>query len=86
MVLRPLIYLASWLFEFHPSEIKIIHATCCRFQSDGGDHMGEHKDDEEELVKGSPIASLSLGQERDFVFRHQDARGASAKVGLCFIE
>jgi len=47
--------------------------------ADGGDHMGEHKDDEEELVKGSPIASLSLGQERDFVFRHQDARGASAK-------
>jgi len=42
--------------------------------ADGADHMGEHKDDEEELVKGSPIASLSLGQSRDFVFRHQDAR------------
>jgi len=47
--------------------------------ADGRDHMGEHKDDEEELVKGSPIASLSLGQSRDFVFRHQDARGGAAK-------
>jgi len=48
--------------------------------ADGRDHMGEHKDDEEELVRGSPIASLSLGQARDFVFRHQDARaGAKAK-------
>jgi len=42
--------------------------------ADGHDHMGEHKDDEEELVKGAPIASLSLGQPRDFVFRHQDAK------------
>jgi len=47
--------------------------------ADGRDHMGEHKDDEEELEIRSPIASLSLGQERDFVFRHQDARGAAAK-------
>lgn len=42
--------------------------------ADGQDHMGEHKDDEEELVSGSSIASLSLGQTRDFHFRHQDQR------------
>ena len=54
--------------------------------TDGRDHMGEHKDDEEELVRGSPIASLSLGQARDFVFRHQDARaGAKAKVRIVFL-
>ncbi|CAE1260621.1 ALKBH2 [Acanthosepion pharaonis] len=29
---------------------------------DGRDHMGEHKDDEKELVKRSPIASLSLAK------------------------
>lgn len=46
---------------------------------DGRDHMGEHKDDEKELVKQSPIASLSLGQERDFVFRHECARGSQNK-------
>ena len=43
---------------------------------DGNDHIGEHKDDEYELVRRSPIASLSFGEARDFVFRHQDSRGA----------
>lgn len=46
-----------------------------RYQ-DGNDHMGEHKDDESELVSRSPIASLSFGEARDFVFRHQDCRGS----------
>lgn len=41
--------------------------------------MGEHKDDERDLTPGYPIASLTLGQARDFVFRHQDARGKHAK-------
>ena len=36
--------------------------------------MGEHKDDERELDTNTPIASLSLGQERNFYFRHQDSR------------
>ncbi|XP_061674335.1 DNA oxidative demethylase ALKBH2 isoform X2 [Syngnathoides biaculeatus] len=42
---------------------------------DGQDHMGEHRDDEKELDPLSPIASVSLGAARDFVFRHRDARG-----------
>lgn len=41
----------------------------------GTQHMGEHRDDEKELLKNAPIASLSLGQERDFVFKHKDTRG-----------
>ena len=45
---------------------------------DGNDHIGEHKDDEHELVPKSPIASLSFGEARDFVFRHQDSRGANS--------
>jgi len=45
---------------------------------DGDDHMGEHRDDEKDLVSGHPIASLSLGQQRDFVFKHADARGKNA--------
>ncbi|XP_067650376.1 DNA oxidative demethylase ALKBH2-like [Haliotis asinina] len=55
---------------------------------DGCDHIGEHKDDEKDLVKGHPIASLSLGQPRDFVFKHQDARGknASRKINPVKIE
>ena len=47
--------------------------------NDGNDHMGEHRDDEADLVPRSAIASVSLGQARDFVFRHRDARGSGAK-------
>ena len=42
-----------------------------RYQ-DGRDKMGEHKDDEKELDPNAPIASLSFGEERDFIFKHQD--------------
>ncbi|XP_028312272.1 DNA oxidative demethylase ALKBH2 [Gouania willdenowi] len=42
---------------------------------DGRDHMGEHRDDERELDPLWPIASVSLGATRDFIFRHRDARG-----------
>jgi alkylated DNA repair dioxygenase AlkB len=31
--------------------------------------MGFHKDDETELDPAVPIASLTLGAERDFIFR-----------------
>ncbi|XP_025415080.1 DNA oxidative demethylase ALKBH2-like isoform X2 [Sipha flava] len=40
----------------------------------GEDHMGEHRDDEIELDKMVPIASVSLGQTRKFVFKHTDVR------------
>lgn len=36
--------------------------------------MGEHRDDETELDPKTPIASVSIGEPRDFVFRHRDAR------------
>jgi len=41
---------------------------------DGNDKMGDHKDDEKELAKNASIASLTLGAERDFVFKHQDRK------------
>lgn len=43
---------------------------------DGLDHIGEHRDDERELERNVPIASLSFGQVRDFVLRHKDTRGS----------
>uniref|UniRef100_UPI0037E78395 DNA oxidative demethylase ALKBH2 n=1 Tax=Semicossyphus pulcher TaxID=241346 RepID=UPI0037E78395 len=46
---------------------------------DGQDHMGEHRDDERELDPLCPIASVSLGAARDFVFRHRDARGKQSR-------
>lgn len=33
-----------------------------------------HRDNEPDLDEGAPIASISLGAERDFVFRHADAK------------
>ena len=47
--------------------------------TNGHDYMGEHRDDESCLCSHASIASLSLGQERDFVFRHKDSRGRAAK-------
>ncbi|XP_008847183.1 DNA oxidative demethylase ALKBH2 [Nannospalax galili] len=44
---------------------------------DGRDHIGEHRDDERELAPGSPIASVSFGACRDFLFRHKSSRGKS---------
>ena len=41
---------------------------------DGEDKMGDHKDDEKELDKDVAIASLTIGAERDFVFKHQDRK------------
>lgn len=42
----------------------------------GHDYIGEHRDNEGDLDPRSPIAALSLGQRRDFVFKHRDARGS----------
>lgn len=41
---------------------------------DGEDYMGEHRDDEKDLDPSAPIASLSLGRTRDFVFRHSSVK------------
>ena len=45
---------------------------------DGLDHIGEHRDNEGELHADSPMAAVSFGQPRDFVFRHKDSRGSNA--------
>ncbi len=38
---------------------------------DGSESMGWHSDDEKELMQTAPIASLSLGGERKFTFKHK---------------
>ncbi|XP_044754383.1 DNA oxidative demethylase ALKBH2-like [Coccinella septempunctata] len=43
----------------------------------GMDHMGEHRDDEAELDPSTPIASLTLGQRRPFIFKHAESRKKS---------
>jgi len=41
---------------------------------DGSEGMGWHSDDEPELLPNGTIASLSLGAERKFAFRHKTSR------------
>ena len=36
--------------------------------------MGWHSDDEKDLEENSAIASLSLGAERKFAFRHKESK------------
>lgn len=38
---------------------------------DGSEGMGWHSDDEKELDQAAPIASVSLGGERKFAFKHK---------------
>ena len=47
--------------------------------ADGKDSMGEHKDDEKELDPHVPIASMRLGAQRDFYFKHQRTRNQKDK-------
>ena len=41
---------------------------------DGDDGMGWHSDNEKELIKNGVIASVSLGAERKFSFRHKKTK------------
>lgn len=40
----------------------------------GNEGMGWHTDNEKELVKHSSIASLSMGAERRFIFKHRESK------------
>ena len=45
--------------------------------------MGDHKDDEKEIDPNVPIASLTLGAERDFIFKHQDRKKQTLNYQIC---
>ncbi len=67
-----------WPEWLRPLAAKVSRAAGCNFNSvlcnlyrDGQDSMGWHSDDEPELGTDPIIASLSLGAERRFRFRHR---------------
>jgi alkylated DNA repair dioxygenase AlkB len=41
---------------------------------DGNEGLGWHSDDEKSIGKNTPIASLSLGAERKFTFKHKQTK------------
>jgi alkylated DNA repair dioxygenase AlkB len=49
------------------------------FYQNGTEGMGWHSDDEKSLKINSPIASLSFGSERKFIFKHKKSK---SKIGL----
>jgi alkylated DNA repair dioxygenase AlkB len=50
------------------------NACLLNLYHDGGEGMGWHSDDEKSIVANSAIASISLGSNRKFVFRHKKTR------------
>lgn len=57
--------------------MKLISKFLFRYRT-GNDSMGEHRDDEAELDPKTPIASVSIGEPRDFIFRHRDCRSKNS--------
>jgi alkylated DNA repair dioxygenase AlkB len=67
-----------WDAEVLRLKKRVEEASGCVFNScllnqyaDGSEGMGWHSDDESSLVSGGPIASVSLGAQRIFRFRHR---------------
>ncbi|KAM9330810.1 DNA oxidative demethylase ALKBH2 [Gastrophryne carolinensis] len=78
-----------WIPVLDQIRDKVKYATSHSFNfvlinryKDGNDHIGDHRDDEKELVPESPIASVSFGACRDFVFRHRDSRFKKSAIQI----
>lgn len=54
----------------------------CNEYADGEVALGWHADDENDLVRDAPIASVSLGATRDFALRRGSSGKASVTVAL----
>ncbi len=57
------------------------NSVLLNYYRDGRDSMGMHSDDEPELGPEPLIASLSLGQTRDFILRHKHS-GQTLRLAL----
>lgn len=80
---------APWIDEVAQLRRQIESITNLKFNSalinyyrDGVDYMGWHSDDEKELGKNPAIASYSLGESRDFLFRMKSNHGKKIKLSL----
>jgi len=74
------------LLEIKSKIETLVHAsftTCLlNLYRDGNDSNGWHADDEKELGKNPIIASLSLGEERMFHFKHKHQKDLKKKLVL----
>lgn len=67
-----------WTKELKDIKSKVEKLVGCEFNScllnyyaDGNEGMGWHSDNEKELCKNAPIASVSFGATRKFIFKHK---------------
>ena len=58
------------------------NSALCNYYRDGNDSMGWHSDNEFHYHPGDPIASLSIGASRDFVFRKKSDRRVKVLLPL----
>ena len=79
----------GWPEWFLPLLEQVNHSAWAQFNGcllnlyrDGDDRMGWHADDEREIDQTKPIASLSLGSTRDFLFRHRSDPTKRAAIPL----
>lgn len=75
-----------WTAELRDVRDRVAAVTATSYNSvlanlyrDGRDSMGWHADDESELGRDPVIASLSLGAERDLLFRRSDRGSRDAR-------
>jgi alkylated DNA repair dioxygenase AlkB len=68
--------------KIEASQKATFNFVLCNLYPDGQSGLGWHADDERDLSPGAPIASISLGAERDFYVRHRDTREVVVKKNL----
>jgi alkylated DNA repair dioxygenase AlkB len=78
-----------WTSELYDLKEKIQHTTGLSFNSvllnyyrDGNDSVAWHSDNEKELGINPHIASLSIGQARQFEFRHKNEHSRKYALSL----
>lgn len=65
-----LLKLLEWVNE-NESTSTSFNQILINWYEDGSDYIGEHSDDERQLVKNSNIYSFSFGQEREFIIKRK---------------
>ena len=63
----------AWVNELYESKW-VFNQVLINWYADGHHYIGPHADDERQLVPGSPIVSVSLGETRKFRIRDKNER------------
>lgn len=59
--------------QFHPDKLEA-NFLLLNYYGSGSSYISWHSDDENDLIDGAPIYSVTIGAERDFMVREQKKR------------